>query len=307
MTDDILEPLDHHPRRSGFSLSGALLGLVLGLLLGLLYSREIDPIVVRNVAPENLVVEDKQAWVIAAAQEYAASGDLQRAVERLLEIEPDENPFDVAATTTCELIRSGQINNVTSIDVIRNLRAMYEPQGFVAECDTAAFNTPVPVTLVLPTPTQTATATITPAATKTPTQAVEPVGFDTPTPSVTLPEHEGVVYRAVRIEPFCDPKSPGILEVYVREDSGESLPGTAVELIWENGQKKQTFYTGLKPERGSDYADFQMEAEQGYRLEIVDGVTEAIQVLEAVSCDTEGTLRSFRIVVQRYEPETEDN
>ena len=54
-----------------------------------------------------------------------------------------------------------------------------EPQGVQADCDTSAFNTPVPVTIVQPTPTVTFTPSITPVASKTPTQAIDPAPAST--------------------------------------------------------------------------------------------------------------------------------
>lgn len=297
---DVLEPM---AERQGIGISwiGVLMGLIIGVALGLFYAWQIDPVVVRNIAPAELRSSDKQMYIVAIAQEYAADGDLQRAVTRILEIEPDVNPFQVAANTVCDLIQSGQVDNLTSIEVVRNLRSIYEPQGIQASCDTAAFNTPIPVTLVLSTPTTTPTPTITPVASKTPTRPFEPLPANTPMPTNTLPSGDGTGFRPVRIEPFCDEAISGVIEVYVRdENTGAGLAGIAVEVNWNNAQSRQVFYTGLKPERGNDYADFVMEAGNAYRVTIQGAVSESTNPLDATPCDSAGSITSYRIVIQRY-------
>ena len=297
--DDILDPI---PERAGshFVWIAALLGLLIGLGFGLYYALEIDPVQIRNVAPGDLRPGDKQFYVVSIAQEYASDGDLARAVERFLEVQPDSNPFDLADQTVCDLIRSGRVETVSDVTVIRNLRAIYESQGFVSSCDTSAFNTPVPVTIVVPTATITPPPTITPVATKTPTQPFSVPG-NTPLPSGTPASTDGTIYRQQFAEQFCDPALSGIIEVYVRDFNNVGLPGIGVEVSWDNGQEREIFFTGLKPEHGDDYADFDMAVGQSYRLEIADAESELSQPLEAVICDAAGTLRSYRVVIQKFD------
>jgi len=298
MTDDhILEPLPSGA--GGISLSGVLIGFIIGLGLGLFYTWQIDPVVVRNTAPADLRPEDKQLYIIAAAREYNASGDLQRAVTRLLEVEPAQNPFELAADTACQLIRSGQVNDLDAIEVVRNLRAIYEPQGYLATCDTTFANTPVPVTIIVPTPTATYTPSITPVATKTPTAPVESAPLNTPIPrSTSLAPQTDTTFREAFVEPFCDAAISGIIEIYVRDVDSLGLPGVAVEVSWGTRQS-QTFYTGLKPERGDDYADFKMEANETYRVRVLNG-GQISRELIPTPCDAVGTLTSYRVVLQRF-------
>jgi hypothetical protein len=294
--DEILEPLPAVPR-VGISLPGVLVGLLVGLILGLTYAWQIDPVVLRNTAPSDLSAQDKQNYIMAIAQEYAAEQDLQQAIIRLLEVAPEENPFEVAAQTTCTLIRAGQVTDVNSIEVIRNLRSIYEPQGVSADCDTAAFNTPVPVTIVVSTPTASFTPSITPVATKTPTQAIGPAPINTAIPASTSASQSDGSFREAFVEAFCNPQIGGVIEVYVRDVDSAGLPGTAVEVTWGNRQS-QVFYTGLKPERGDDYADFEMEAGESYRVSVLDE-SQPTRELDAVPCDDAGTITGYRVVLQR--------
>ena len=43
-------------------------------------------------------------------------------------------------------------------------------------------------------------------------------------------------------------------------------PGEPIRVRWDGGEDR--FISGLKPERGDGYADFQMEAGQGYTIEM---------------------------------------
>ncbi len=281
----------------GISLSGGVLGLVLGLIAGLFYAWQIDPVLVTNTEPDDLRNADQRMYIAAIAQEYGATGDLQLAVTRLLEVESDGNPFELAAETTCQLIRARDINHVSDTEIVRSLRAIYEPQGIRADCDTTAFNTPVPVTIIPPTPTITPSPTITPVASKTPTPEFAPGPVNTPLPTNTPPDVAG--FRQAFVEPFCTPGIDGVIEIYVRDANGLGLPGVAVEVI-DNERQREVFYTGLKPERGDDYADYEMTPGFRYRVGVVDA-GQPSQELEATLCDEQGTLQSYRVVLQRFE------
>jgi hypothetical protein len=295
--DEILEPLPEGPRIN-ISLPGVLVGLMAGLILGLTYAWQVDPVVLRNTSPADLSQSDKETYVIAIAQEYAAEQNLERAITRLLEVSPEGNPFEVAAETACQLIRAGRVTDVSSIGVIRNLRSIYEPQGVSAGCDTAAFNTPVPVTIVVSTPTASFTPSITPVATKTPTKAIDPAPNNTAIPPSTSAAQSDGDFREAFVEAFCNPQISGIIEIYVRDTDSLGVPGTPVEVTWGN-RESQVFYTGLKPERGDDYADFVMEAGESYRVSVLDE-SQPTREVDAVPCDDAGTITSYRVVIQRF-------
>ena len=52
------------------------------------------------------------------------------------------------------------------------------------------------------------------------------------------------------------------LQVYVQDVEGQGLPNVEVQVSWESGWNR--FFTGLKPEIDSGYADFQMSPGQVY-------------------------------------------
>lgn len=53
----------------------------------------------------------------------------------------------------------------------------------------------------------------------------------------------------------ADETSPARLQFIVRDQDGKDLPNIGIEIRWANGE--DTVYTGLKPERGAGYADFE--------------------------------------------------
>lgn len=146
------------------------------------------------------------------------------------------------------------------------------------------------MTVVPPTP----SPTIPPPPSKTPT----PVDAVRPSPTVAIivvpttpPQRD---FRIVRLEPFCDSELSGIIEVRIQESDASPIPGQAARVRWDSGE--DTFFTGLKPERGLDYADFQMETGKGYTVEM-PGRSNPSQPLNAVPCTTEDgqeVIQSYR-------------
>jgi hypothetical protein len=278
-------------------------GLILGLALALAYTWIIDPLVLRNAAPGDLSPAAQQQYVAAAALEYGATGDLQRAVARLIEANPEADPFQLAAETACQLIRGGQVDSLNDVAAIRYLRAIYEPQGYTADCDVTAFNTPIPITIVPPTATMTFTPSLTPFPSKTPTKAIQAPPAATPIVPNAGPSAGGD-FQAVLVEAYCDPASSGLLEVYVRDEAGGPVAGIPIQVV-DSSRQAALFYTGLKPERGLDYADFQMTAGASYRVGIAEGGLLS-STLDAIPCDTAGTLNSYRVVLQGIPPDEEE-
>jgi hypothetical protein len=67
--------------------------------------------------------------------------------------------------------------------------------------------------------------------------------------------------------PLCNNTNGGLLRIYVRDRLGAGVPGVEVSVSWPGG--KDTFFTGFKPEVDPGYADFQMEPDETYRVELI--------------------------------------
>ncbi len=92
------------------------------------------------------------------------------------------------------------------------------------------------------------------------------------------------------------------LKFVVRDAQGRELPNIAIEIHWEAGE--EVIYTGLKPEQGSGYADF--EAEPGkYSAKIQNSTGENVTELNIAAppahCknDRGATPRGWKIVFKQ--------
>ena len=123
--------------------------------------------------------------------------------------------------------------------------------------------------------TPTSTPTLTPTATPipprpTPTRVVRftPTPIATRTLRRTLAPDTVEVFGVAQSTALCDPTTDGLLRVYVRDAAGVGIPGVQVLVNWPGGEDK--FFTGFKPEVDPGYADFEMEPDEMYQVELVD-------------------------------------
>ena len=81
--------------------------------------------------------------------------------------------------------------------------------------------------------------------------------------------------------------------------SRRQLPGVEIVITWEGGT--ESFFTGLKPELGNGYADYLMEAETTYTVQLARGSDVALGIT-APTCqspDGEGFLGSIKLTFQQ--------
>ena len=79
--------------------------------------------------------------------------------------------------------------------------------------------------------------------------------------------------------------TPGLLQVVVSDSSGRPMPGVEITITWDDGEEH--FFTGLKPEIGSGYADYTMQAGTAYALS-VGRLGSPISDLKAPECGETG-------------------
>lgn len=287
----------HRPRRL-ISIWGLLLGLLLGVAGGLTYAWVYNPVVEFDTEPWQLQSDERAEYMVAIALAFANDSDLDRAVTRLLTLYPNRvpqsDPFQDMADTACELASTGYVDGSSGLRAIRQMMAFYRLQGRSGCADTLITASDVQPTQVieidLPTP------TLPPPATKTPTPVSTTVATTTPTPlalPTSPPQRDFVI---ANVSTFCDVELSGIIEVFVQDFGGEGLPGQAVRARWRGGE--DTFFTGLKPERGPAYADFQMTEAIEYTVDM-PGRSDDSQPLPAAPCTTQAGARaitSYRVV-----------
>ncbi|MEZ4668846.1 MAG: hypothetical protein R3E39_13135 [Anaerolineae bacterium] len=280
------------PRRplSGW---GLFIGVVLGIAGGLFYAWQVNPRIEFNTEPWQLNEADRANYMIGITLQYSYDGDLSTAVNRLLEMKLPGDPIQAVADTACRLATTGYVDNSSGVRAVRSLMVFYQLQGRKGCADTL-------VTLsdqLTPIPTiEAATPTLRPPATKTPTPV--PAAQSSPTAQTVIiptirPQADFIV---ADVRTFCSTKFSGVIEVRVGDYNGNGIPATPIRVRWENSQSD--FFTGLKPERGSDYADFQMDASKSYTVEVLGG-SDPSQPLVAGPCtdpdNGQAAITSYRV------------
>jgi hypothetical protein len=122
--------------------------------------------------------------------------------------------------------------------------------------------------------------------------------------TVTIPMASRLRFRLTErtmLSCIDEPDEP-YLQVSVRDQRGRDLPNVAVGIHWVSGE--DTLYTGLKPERGSGYADFQA-ASTTYSLTIQNAPSDIAENLivgdPPANCknDRGTTPRGWKLVFQQ--------
>jgi hypothetical protein len=283
------------PRRY-FSWVGLILGLALGVSGGLFYTWNIDPVEEFDTAPWQLNERDRAHYIVAVMLNYEYDGNLARTVRQLVDLRlPGNDPIQHVAEVACDLARSGYVDSSSGLRAIRSMIRFYQGQGKSGCAEQLVpFDeqqaAPV-VEVVLPTP------TLVPPATKTPTPPGTAPPSATPAGPFVPTSTPARAFELLTTNTFCSVELSGLIEVRVVNFNGQGIPGQPVRVRWDGGSS--TFFTGLKPERGPDYADFQMEAGRAYTIEMPGLSNPSANPLTAVECFTEGgqrTIRSYRVV-----------
>lgn len=284
--------------RWGISWIGLIIGLALGIGGGLAYAWVVAPVEETETRPAQLREADKAHYMVAIALSFAYDSNLPLAIERLGQLDLGFDPIQAVADTACRLASSGYINSNAGLRAVRAMRTFYQLQGRTSCADTlipAPEEVPLQVTIDVATP----TPTLPPPPTKT------------PPPLETSPTPDGVVvvpttapqrtYDGSVTGTFCDLARSGVIEVRVLDDDRVTgIPGEPIRVEWDEGES--LFYSGLKPERGTGFADFQMEPGQSYLI-TMPGLSDPLpQSLVADRCVTDGGeegITSYRVAFVR--------
>lgn len=130
------------------------------------------------------------------------------------------------------------------------------------------------------------TATARPTITGTPTRTPIPRPTSTPTLTRQPSATPGNAFVVSQQEQVCDPAlgSP-LLQIEVENSVREPVPGAQVVVTWDGGEER--FFTGLKPEFGLGYGDFQLEPGLSYTIRL-DLPSQTVGDLAAVECQAPG-------------------
>ncbi|HWQ84643.1 MAG TPA: hypothetical protein VN363_08760, partial [Anaerolineales bacterium] len=140
--------------------------------------------------------------------------------------------------------------------------------------------------------TQAVTATITP--TLRPSATPSPTPTETPTRTPTSTAAAPFVLRTT--QRICEQNQPGGLIQVIALDAAEAqIAGVEVIVSWDGGEDH--FYTGLQPELGRGYADFDMTEGLVYAVRLAEA-GETARELSTFTC-TGGFPGSWRVTFQQ--------
>lgn len=286
----------NRPRRY-ISWSALLIGVILGTTGGVFFAWNIAPTQEFDTEPWQLVRSDQTHYVAAIAINHAYDSNLARTIDRLLQLRPEADPFQYVADAACDLARSGYVSSNDGLNAVRAMMRLYQSQGRTGCAD--ALISPAQDALSTEEVLIAATPTLQPPPSKTPTPQITLQRTPTTQAQVIAPtEIPQSTFRLARLDPpFCDSDFPGLIEVFVRNTAGNAMPGQPVRVQWDEGES--IFFTGMKPERGLDYADFEMEAGKGYIVDMPGLSDPSPQPLVAEPCTDasgEASIQSYRLV-----------
>ncbi|HSM70468.1 MAG TPA: hypothetical protein VK851_02910, partial [Anaerolineales bacterium] len=77
----------------------------------------------------------------------------------------------------------------------------------------------------------------------------------------------GAPFQLTALDTVCDANLPdNLLQVTVYNVNRRQLAGVKIIVTWESGEEQ--FFTGLKPELGNGYADFLMQPDVSYSVQL---------------------------------------
>jgi hypothetical protein len=259
-------------------------GLVIGIALGVLYTWLWVPVDLLEAHPSDLRDNFKDAYRELIARAYISNSDLGRAEVRLALLGDDDPARELAVQAQLTLGEGGSADAARALGIL----AAHLEEGQDSTSIAIAFPetaTPAEGGDATPangggTPTPRVTSTPPPGGTATPTATITmtPTITTTPQPTPTPTATQGAPFALVDYALVCDENiTQPLVQVYVFDASGNPVPGVGIVITWDGGINR--FVTGLKPEFGLGYADYQINPALSYTLRLeaggdpVDGLT----------------------------------
>jgi hypothetical protein len=272
-----------------------LTGLLIGAVLGLAYAWFYAPVHYVDASPASLSESYRDHYRVLISAAFLANGDLPRARARL-GLLGDPDPARLLAIQAQRALAEKQPEQVINA---LGLLAVSLSEGDLPAMALPATPAPMPAVTqaaALPSPTQTSpaeetipAATVpTQATTSVPTQATPTSRPSSPTPTLlptrTATPTQGAPFVLKDKSPLCDIKvrDPRII-IHTLDSAGQPVPGVEIIVSWPGGEDR--LFTGLKPELGLGYGDFNMLPGISYSVHLAGG-GELVQGLLSNECET---------------------
>jgi hypothetical protein len=218
-----------------------------GLAGGLVYTWVLAPVEAYESPPNSLHIEDKFTYLAIIGDLYACEQDLELAEARLASLDIESDGAVLVGLIEQYLDSGGRPEDV------RNLAHLAEALG--ASGGVLLVFAPVPTLSPSPPPALVPTSQAGAPSDAPPTPAATP----TPIPTFRLQEQTTLC---------AEPGQAGQIAVWVQDAEGNGLAATEIVVSWATGQDR--FFTGLRPEKGPGYADFEMRPQVEYEVTLAD-------------------------------------
>lgn len=250
-----------------------LVALAAGLIGGLTVAWFVSPVEYTAVEPSDLKAEFRPTYLQLVSASFAFENDWPRTQFRLDALGNPNVARQVAEITQQAIAEGGPA------PMLRAMSKLSDRLGVRTAAMIVYLATPVPTVSRVVTPTPLLPPTLVPTLTPAPTFMLP----DTPTPLPTftptpLPPP---VYLLVARDRVCETGAPQI-RVVLEDETGKGIPGAEVWVTWENGADR--FVTGLKPDKGSGYADFDMQPGLIYAIAVAESALPIVTGLETERC-----------------------
>lgn len=264
--------------RQGVAWGSLIAGLVLGVAAGLAYAWFVNPVNYVDIQPRQLKSEFRDQYVLLIGQAYLQDLDLARARQRLGTLGINDPAGVVSQQADQAFARSASPQYIRALTVLAEALGGH-PQAASVFSGTAVVPGSGNQT---PSPTFEAIPTLTPSPTAPPPSPTVPTPTETP---VLIPTN--ATMKLVAEQTLCDADHPaGQMQVYVLDVNNAGIPAVKVLISWDGGS--DVFFTGLKPELGPGYGDFDMEASKTYTVTLV-GLAEPVVGISSAPCTTTDT------------------
>jgi hypothetical protein len=102
-------------------------------------------------------------------------------------------------------------------------------------------------------------------------------------------------FDVVQMRRRCDLTQEQLM-VMVLDAEGQQLPNVELLVRWDGGEDR--FVTGLKPDIGLGYADFDLERGHTYQLAVIGAASQLVQNIAAETCEGTSHLASWQVMLQ---------
>ena len=266
---------------------------MIGLVVGLGISWALGPPRQRNTEPFQLDEEDRNHYMIAIALEFQHSGDLHRALDKLVTLRPLVDPLQALADAACELANSDYSKSESGVKGIAHGGAHVPRAGTqrlyrtIVASRRSREQTGSSIGPAAPQRSPTAPPT------KTPSRRVSRATATLRVVATSVPQR---TFSPLTASTYCDSNDPAVIEINIVDYLGRGIPGQRIRVRW--GDEENIFLSGLKPERGAGFADFQMDEGVSYSIDM-PGASDALRAdLITGRCFTASgreSLKSFRV------------